>query len=109
MHIQRFCSPLFLAVLLTSVAFGQGVATGDQRISVKDPQGENVTNATVVARDQAKGIERAASANGVGEYSLVALPPASYTVTISAPGFSRKFGRVAGDADDPESHRDCYR
>jgi len=77
MRIQRFCSSLFLAIVLSSVAFGQGVATGDLHVSVKDPQGEEVPNATVVARDRAKGTERVASANGVGQYSLLALPPAS--------------------------------
>jgi len=88
MRILRICWSLCLAVLLCPVAFGQGVATGDLHIIVKDPQGGNVTNATVVARDQAKGAERVASASGVGEYDLLALSPSSYTITVTAPGFA---------------------
>jgi len=87
MRIQRLC--LVVAFLmLASLALGQGVATGDLHILVKDPQGQAVTNATVVVRDQAKGVQRAASANGVGGYDLIALPPASYAVTVTAAGFA---------------------
>ena len=36
-----------------------------------------------------KGIERAASPGGAGEYSSLSLPPASYTVTVNAQGFAK--------------------
>ena len=88
MRIPKTCWLILVAVLLSSVAWGQGVATGDLRITVKDPQGNAVPNATVTARDQAKGVERTASSNGVGVYSILALPPASYRVSVSAPGFA---------------------
>ncbi|HET8825022.1 MAG TPA: hypothetical protein VFM77_07830, partial [Terriglobales bacterium] len=61
MRIQRLCL-VVVVVMLASLALGQGVATGDLHILVKDPQGQAVTNATVVVRDQAKGVQRAASA-----------------------------------------------
>jgi hypothetical protein len=77
-----------MSLLLPSFAFAQGVATGDLHVSVKDPQGNAVVNATAVARDQEKGVERSATGDGLGDYSIVALPPASYTVTVSAQGFS---------------------
>jgi hypothetical protein len=70
------------------VASGQGINTGDLHVTVKDPQGSAVTSASVVARDQTKGIERSASGNGLGSYSILNLPPSSYTVTISASGFA---------------------
>jgi hypothetical protein len=106
MRIPRICCFLSAAVLLSSIASGQGVATGDLHITIKDPQGKAVTNATAVARDQAKGVERAASANSAGEYDVLALPPASYTVTITAPGFSSVTAQgvvitVGGSADLP--------
>ena len=88
MRIQRLCLVVGIAVLLPSLAVAQGVATGDLHILVRDPQGQAVTNATVVVRDQAKGVQRAASANGIGGYDLVALPPASYAVTVTAAGFA---------------------
>ncbi len=88
MRIQRLCLVVGLTLLLPSLILAQGVASGDLHILVKDPQGQAVTNATVVVRDQAKGVQREASANGVGGYDLVALPPASYAVTVTAAGFA---------------------
>ena len=106
MRILRMCWSLCMAVLLCQVAFAQGVATGDLHIIVKDPQGGSVTNATVVARDQAKGAERVASASGVGEYDLLALPPSSYTITVAASGFASATAQdvavtVGGSANMP--------
>jgi len=88
MRIQRLCLVVGFALLFPSLALAQGVATGDLHILVKDPQGQAVTNATVLVRDQAKGVQREASANGSGSYDLVALPPASYAVTVTAAGFA---------------------
>ena len=48
-----------------------------------------MTNATVTARDEAKGLERATSENTDGQYHILLLPPAQYTVTAEAPGFAR--------------------
>ena len=53
-------STSFVCLLFSIVAFGQGgVATGDLHITVKDPKGDVVNNATVAVRDVAKGVERA--------------------------------------------------
>ncbi len=69
----------FFFLLLAAIAFGQGgVATGDLHVTVKDPSGNLVTNATVTARDVAKGLERSATADGQGGYSIRQLPPGSY-------------------------------
>jgi hypothetical protein len=63
------------------------------RVSVKDPHGSLVGGANVIVRDEAKGIERPASSSGVGQYSFLALPPASYSVIVSAPGFATETAR----------------
>jgi len=88
MRIPRVFLPAAFVLLLTSLVYGQGVATGDLRVTVKDPQGSLVTNAKVTLRDEAKGIERPAASSGAGEYTGQALPPASYTVTVTATGFA---------------------
>jgi hypothetical protein len=75
-------------LLLLAVAFAQGgAATGDLHVIVKDAQGQVVTSATVVVRDLAKGIERIATSDGQGGYSAQLLPPATYSVRVTAPGF----------------------
>jgi hypothetical protein len=82
----------FFAVLFLFVrqfAFAQGAATGDLHVSVKDPKGSGVTNATVTARDVAKGLERAGSSDGQGGYSVRQLAPGTYSVTVDAPGFAK--------------------
>lgn len=76
-------------LLIRQSAFAQGAATGDLHVSVKDPKGNVVTNATVMVRDEAKGLERDGSSDGQGGYSVRQLVPGSYNVTVNAPGFGK--------------------
>ena len=80
---------LSLALLCPILTFGQGAATGDLHVTVKDEKGNLITNATVTAREQNKGFERATTLNNEGEYRLLSLPPGVYTVTVAAPGFAK--------------------
>jgi Carboxypeptidase regulatory-like domain len=83
-----FALPFLL--LLCSIAFGQGgVATGDLHVTVRDPKGNLVVNATVRVADVAKGLERTATGDGQGGYSARLLPPGSYLVTVDAAGFGK--------------------
>ena len=80
----------FFALLTSAVAFAQGgVATGNLHVSVKDPKGSSVTNATVTAQNAAKGVERTATSDGQGGYTTQLLPPGDYPVSVTAPGFSK--------------------
>jgi len=85
------CSVLiFLLVLfIAQIGFAQGVATGDLHVTVKDPKGNVVNNATVTVRDAAKGLERAGSGDGLGGYSVRQLAPGTYVVTVEAAGFAK--------------------
>ncbi|MGA7928397.1 MAG: carboxypeptidase regulatory-like domain-containing protein [Candidatus Sulfotelmatobacter sp.] len=79
-----------LVLFLSSIAFGQGgVATGDLHVTVKDPKGNLVANATVTVSDVAKGLERTAIGDGQGGYTARLLPPGTYTVTVAAGGFGK--------------------
>jgi len=87
---QRAIVVSFCIVLLSAMAFAQGgAATGDLHVTVKDPKGSLVTNATVTVQDVAKGLERSATGDGQGGYSVRLLPPATYSVTVVAPGFAK--------------------
>jgi hypothetical protein len=88
MQIPRICSLLAFAIISCATALAQGVASGDLHITVRDPKGSLVPDAAVRVRDEAKGTEHPATGNREGEYSVRALPPASYAVTVSAPGFA---------------------
>jgi carboxypeptidase family protein/TonB-dependent receptor-like protein len=89
LRILQLCVVTFIICVLTCGAFGQGAATGDLHVTVKDPKDALVTNATVTARDQAKGLERSTSQNVEGEYRVLALPPGKYMITVEAPGFTK--------------------
>jgi len=85
---RRLCFTV-LFLLICQLAFGQGAATGDLHVTVKDPNGSVVTNATVTVRDVAKGLDRAGAGDGQGGYSARLLPPGTYTVMVGAPGFAK--------------------
>ena len=77
-------------LLLATVCLGQGgVATGDLHVTVKDPSGNVVANATVTVQDAAKGVERIAVSDGQGGYSARLLPPGTYSVSVNVAGFTR--------------------
>jgi len=90
MKFSAQISALILLVLAFGVpAFTQSSATGDLRVTVRDEKGGVVTTATVIARDEARGIERTTTLNSDGEYRILQLPPGTYTVSIEASGFGK--------------------
>lgn len=89
MTLRKTVSLAAFVVLLTTLGFAQGAASGDLHVTVKDPSGNLVTNATVTAFDPAKAFQRSTTVNTEGEYRLLALPPGRYTVTAEGPGFAK--------------------
>ena len=84
----RLLGLVIICLLISQFGLAQGAATGDLHVTVKDPKGSGVANATVTARNVAKGLERAGSSDGQGGYSVSQLPPGTYSVTVAAPGFA---------------------
>jgi len=89
MTTRNLVSLIVIMLALSTFGLAQGATTGDLHLTVKDPSGNLVTDATVTARDQAKGVERSVTGNGQGEYRVVLLPPAIYQVTVEAAGFAK--------------------
>jgi hypothetical protein len=77
---SKIVAALLFAFVWIGTALGQGSATGDLHVIVKDEKGSVVTSATVTAREQAKATVRATTSNTDGEYRLVSLPPGVDTV-----------------------------
>jgi Carboxypeptidase regulatory-like domain/TonB dependent receptor len=87
--LLRLFFPAIFFLLVHQSAFAQGAATGDLHVTVSDPRGNMVTNANVIVRDDAKGLERAGASDGEGGYSVRQLAPGSYNVAVDAPGFGK--------------------
>ena len=55
--------------------------------TVQDPSGAMIPNATITATEPSKGVIRTGTSSTTGTFSLPGLPPGTYTVDVSAPGF----------------------
>jgi len=83
-----FCLSL-LCLLCVSQAFGQSAGTGALAGTVTDPSGRSVPNATITLTNLGTGQARTATTGPDGDYKFELLPPGSYKVSFSAPGFKR--------------------
>ena len=80
---------LFVYVLLISVvAFAQSFQ-GSLRGRILDPSGAAVQSAKLTITDEATKLSRATITSDQGDYAFNAVTPATYTVTVEAPGFKR--------------------
>lgn len=69
-----------------TLAFGQ-TATTSLRGVIKDPSGALVPGAKITLLDKAQGTTFTATAGSTGLYTFAQIPPAHYTITVTAPGF----------------------
>jgi hypothetical protein len=75
-------------ILACRSARAQGVgASGDIKGTVTDPSGAVIAGASIVAAQTERGIQHTAVSGPGGEYELIELPPAAYTVTAQTKGF----------------------
>jgi outer membrane receptor protein involved in Fe transport len=81
--VQAFC----LLLLACAAIFAQVTADANLAGIVKDSTGAVVPNAQVKLESASTGALRETRTNGTGEYRFDLVPPGTYTVTISAPGF----------------------
>lgn len=80
---------LFAVLALSwTLAFGQQTS-GDLVGSVLDPTGAAIPNATVVATNDATGVSTTTATTSAGQYHFVNLPVGTYTVTVTASGFTK--------------------
>ena len=75
-------------VVCTSLAFSQTSSTS-VRGTVSDPSGSAVQGATVVLANDESKTARTATTGAEGEYQFLFVPPGTYTLTVTAAGFSR--------------------
>ncbi len=86
---KRFCKIALLLLVSISVSFAQN-ATTSLRGVVKDPTGAFVSGAVVTLINSAGGQTLTATSKASGEYQLLQIPPAKYTINIAATGFGNQ-------------------
>jgi Carboxypeptidase regulatory-like domain len=82
-----------LAILLASVTMMAGsiaaqAISGDVVGTVLDRTGASVPNAAISAENVATGVKTSTTSNAQGEFRFGNLPVGTYTIRVSAPGFS---------------------
>ncbi len=80
---------LLAACLMAPTAFGQSLTSGDLTGTVTDPTGAVIANATVTLKSNGTGETRTTTTNSSGLYRFSLLSPGSYTVGVTAQGFSK--------------------
>lgn len=83
----------WLGLLVASAAYAQ-LTGGSISGTVTDPSGAVIEGASVVAKDQARGVIYRATTDSFGYYRLAQVPAASYTITATVKGF-REFRQSA--------------
>src|SRR5512142_334947 len=80
---------LVVAAVMAPSLMAQSLISGDLTGTVTDPSGAVVSGATVVLKSDSTGATRTATTGPNGPYRFSLLQPGSYTISASAPGFSK--------------------
>lgn len=85
----RTVSRIVFVIVLLSAALLLAQDTASVTGTVRDPSGASVANAQVAVTAADRGITRSTTTNSEGEYSVPALPPGSYNLSVTAQGFKK--------------------
>jgi len=78
-----------ILALMTMGGAASGQATTSVRGTVVDPSGKAVAGASVVLGNDESKTERTATTGEQGEYQFLFVPPGTYRLAVTAPGFRR--------------------
>jgi outer membrane receptor protein involved in Fe transport len=85
-RFSKGLATLVLALLCSTASYGQ-LSTASVNGIVRDPSGSSVPQAVVVLKNVDTGVERQTISNEAGNYVFLNVPPGSYTLEASKPGF----------------------
>jgi outer membrane receptor protein involved in Fe transport len=78
-----------LASLFSASLRAQNISTAELHGTVHDASGAVIPNASITIANASRGFSRSTTSNGEGSYQLLLLPPGTYVVTVTAPGFAK--------------------
>ena len=87
--ITGILAVLVIAAVMAPSMMAQSLVTGDITGTVTDPSGAVVSGAMVSLKSDANGSTRSATTGSNGTYRFSLLSPGSYTVSVTASGFSK--------------------
>src|ERR1044071_7502330 len=96
MNPLRIKSLLFAmaALLAFASAIAAQVTGGAVTGTVLDPNGSAVVGATVSLKDKLRGLDFTAQTTGAVSYQFTNVPTGTYTMTVTATGFTESSGPV---------------
>src|SRR3954451_6196629 len=93
---------LSVSVLAFSSLIAAQTATTSLRGTITDPKGALVQGAVVTLNNQATGYSRTTKSGNDGVYQFLEVPPATYALTVTVPGFATvKQDRVTLQVSQP--------
>jgi len=87
-RLALLCIVGLIAGLVAVPVVAQSAASATITGTVVDPQGAVIPGAQVTATNVATGVGRTVTTTSAGNYAIPNLPPGTYTVKVSAKGFS---------------------
>src|SRR5438105_8767964 len=96
------CACLFVCAPPVQTAAGHQRGASEVSGTVHDEHGDLVTGASVTAFNNATGVERQTTTNEEGFFSILFLPPGSYSIVVRRDGF--KTAEVSDVAVGPGEH-----
>ncbi len=85
--IVRLSALVTTFLMVATLAYGQGSVTSTLTGTVLDTSGGAIPGATIVARNTATGVVSETTSTSQGTFTIAALLPGTYSVTISLTGF----------------------
>jgi len=80
---------LLAALILINLPLFAQVTSGNITGNVYDQTGATISNASIVAHNAATGAESTTTSTSAGDYRFENLPVATYSIVVSAPGFTK--------------------
>lgn len=102
--VVRLGSMVAMILMVATLAFGQGSVTSTLTGTVLDTSGGAIPGATVVVKNSGTGVTTETVSSSQGTFTVPALLPGTYSVTVSLTGFKTAvFNGVILNAGVPQS------